>query len=72
MNDATEVFATILTSIVCSPLLIIGEVLKGVGNVGQGVKNAYSMKDLDFLRYSIAIYEYLERENALYPAANET
>ena len=72
MNDATEVVATILTSIVCSPLLIIGEVLKGVGNVGQGVKNAYSMKDLDFLRYSIAIYEYLERENALYPAANET
>lgn len=72
MNDAAEVFATILTSIVYSPLLIAGEVLKGVRNVGQGIKNAYSMKDLDFLRYSIAIYEYLERENALYPATNET
>lgn len=71
VNDATDVIATILASIVGSPLLMFGGVVKGVFNVGQGVKNAYSMKDLDFLRYSIAIYEYLERENALYPVADE-
>lgn len=70
-HDATDVIATIITSIVCSPLLVIGEGVKGILNTMQGVQNAFSMKDLDFLRYSIAIYEYLERENALYPTANE-
>ena len=53
------------------PLLLAGELLKGVWNVGQGIKNAYSMKELDFLRYSIAIYEYLERENALYSTVDD-
>lgn len=70
-NDASEVIAAILASIVGLPLLIAGGVLKGLLNVMQGVTNAYSMKDLDFLRYSIAIYEYLERENALYSVVNK-
>lgn len=68
--DATEVIAKIITSIVLSPLLVVGAGLKGLLNGIQTAQNIYAMKDLDFLRYSIAIYEYLERENALYPATN--
>ncbi len=71
MGDPAEVIAAILSGIVAFPLLIIGDTLQDLLNVRQGVKNAFSMKDLDFLRYSIAMYEYLERENALYPTANE-
>lgn len=68
--DATEVIAKIITSIVLSPLLVVGAGIKGLLNGIQTAHNIYAMKDLDFLRYSIAIYEYLERENALYPATN--
>ena len=67
-NEASDVIAKIIGSIIMAPLLAVGALLQGTLNGIQTVQNIYAKKDLEFLRYSIVIYEYLERENALYPS----
>lgn len=64
-SDTVDVIAAIIASIIGSPLLVVGAGLKGIINVTQTVQNSFSMKDLGFLRYSIAIYEYLDRQDAI-------
>lgn len=68
-NDASIPVA-IIASIIVSPLLVLGAGIKGVLNAFQAGTNIYSMKDINFTRYSITIYEYLESENALIEQAD--
>ena len=70
--DTSDVIVTIIAGIIVSPLLLLGEGLKELANGVQAVQNIFSMKDLDFLRYSLAIYAYLETQNALLPDSDNS
>lgn len=48
-----------------SPLLLIGQVCEHIVNGIQTGQNFAATKDLRFLQYCIAIYKYLESENAI-------
>ena len=59
--------ASVLATITMAPLLIGGEAVVQMLNGAQLVANGVSQEKIDFLRYSIMIYTYLKRHNALIP-----
>ena len=58
---AVDVFSTIITS----PLAVLAQIGENVCNDIQYGKNLLSAKELEKLQYSVAIYRYLESENAI-------
>ena len=48
-----------------SPLLVIGQALEQAENTIQGISNLSARKKMEYLKYCLAILQYLESENAL-------
>lgn len=63
--DATDTIATALAAIIGSPLLVIGQALEQAENTIQGISNLSARKKMEYLKYCLAILQYLESENAL-------
>ena len=61
LDIVTGALATIITA----PLLAVGQQLEFISNSIQGIKNKTAEKKLEFLQYCIAIYHYLNSENAI-------
>ena len=64
-NEPTDAFATVLTSVLLSPLLVLGQTCEGIVNGMQSAQNLSVKKELDFLQYCIAIYQYLDSKKAI-------
>lgn len=64
-QDATDTIATALAAIIGSPLLVIGQALEQAENTIQGISNLSARKKMEYLKYCLAILQYLESENAL-------
>jgi len=58
-------FKHILATIIYSPQFLFGQATENAKNTVQFAKNILSFEQLEFLQYRIAIYEYLNSENAL-------
>lgn len=63
--DATDTIATALAAIIGSPLLVIGQALEQAENTIRGISNLSARKKMEYLKYCLAILQYLESENAL-------
>jgi hypothetical protein len=64
-KNLSELIGCAAAGIVASPIALAGQALIGVENTIQRVQNLTSSKELEFLQYSILIYEYLDREKVL-------
>ncbi len=65
VEDLASGIATVITSVAITPLLVIGQGAENLKMGIQGIINLSKKKELDFLQYCLAFYEYLEYENAL-------
>ena len=64
-DDPGEAVATIITMIICTPLLALGQALEALQNGIILINNAASAKKIEFLQYCINIYTYLDQKKAL-------
>lgn len=64
-SDPTSGIATVLATLVMSPLLVLGQAVENIWNSIQFGINLSAAKKLEFLQYCIALYQYLDSENAL-------
>ena len=65
VKDLASGIAAVITSVAITPLLVIGQGAENLKMGIQGIINLSKKKELDFLQYCLAFYEYLEYENAL-------
>lgn len=64
-DDVESFIATILASIISSPLLILGQTLENLLNIMQFAQNAGAKKKIEFLQYCVGLYLFLESNNAI-------
>lgn len=70
-HSVEDAITSIIAGLILSPLIVLGQALENILNAGQFVINQTNQKKLNFLQYCVAIYKYLERENALVESIND-
>jgi hypothetical protein len=65
VEDVSDGIIAGVGGILVTPIVVAGQALVGAANAIQGTQNLAASKKLEFLQYSIAIYEYLDREKVI-------
>ena len=63
--ESLDKVTSVIAGVITLPLMIVGQALEGIKNGLQSAQNLTARKELEFLQYCIAIYEYLDRENGI-------
>lgn len=63
--DVESSIATILATIIGSPLLALGQLAENIGNGIQFAENVGAKKKIEFLQYCIGLYLFLESNKAI-------